>query len=121
MTRRLSGASNKRPPQRDCVPIRNSRHTPVTKTLYPLRPFRHIYGDVPRGARQGAGRGAPPFALCETVMFGLFERLLKPTNLPEHPEPPPGLIGFYWHFARQAKGLFIGLFAAGFVVALLDS
>ncbi len=54
-------------------------------------------------------------------MFGLFERLLKPTDLPEHPEPPPGLIGFYWHFAKQAKGLLIGLFAAGFCVALLDS
>jgi ATP-binding cassette subfamily B multidrug efflux pump len=54
-------------------------------------------------------------------MFRLFERLLKPTELPEHPEPPPGLIGFYWHFARQAKGLLIGLFVAGFAVALLDS
>ena len=54
-------------------------------------------------------------------MFGLFERLLKPTEMPEHPEPPPGLIGFYWHFARQAKGLLIGLFVAGFMVALLDS
>ena len=54
-------------------------------------------------------------------MFRLFERLLKPTEMPEHPEPPPGLIGFYWHFARQAKGLLIGLFAAGFMVALLDS
>src|SRR5262245_44265508 len=54
-------------------------------------------------------------------MFGLFERLLKPTELPEHPEPPPGLIGFYWHFAKQAKGLLIGLFIAGFAVALLDS
>ena len=54
-------------------------------------------------------------------MFGLFERLLKPTDLPEHPEPPPGLVGFYWQFARQAKGLLIGLFAAGFAVALLDS
>jgi ATP-binding cassette, subfamily B, multidrug efflux pump len=54
-------------------------------------------------------------------MFGLFERLLKPTEMPEHPEPPPGLVGFYWHFARQAKGLLVGLFAAGFVVALLDS
>jgi len=54
-------------------------------------------------------------------MFGLFERLLKPTEMPEHPEPPPGLVGFYWHFARQAKGLLIGLFAAGLVVALLDS
>jgi ATP-binding cassette subfamily B multidrug efflux pump len=54
-------------------------------------------------------------------MFRLFERLLKPTELPQHPEPPPGLIGFYWHFARQAKGLLIGLFVAGFAVALLDS
>jgi ATP-binding cassette subfamily B multidrug efflux pump len=54
-------------------------------------------------------------------MFALFERLLQPTQDPEHPEPPPGLIGFYWHFARQAKGLFVGLFAAGLVVALLDS
>ena len=54
-------------------------------------------------------------------MFALFERLLPPTAVPEHPEPPPGLVAFYWHYARQAKGLFIGLFAAGFVVALLGS
>jgi ATP-binding cassette subfamily B multidrug efflux pump len=54
-------------------------------------------------------------------MFALFERLLPPTAMPEQPEPPAGLVGFYWHFARQAKGLFIGLFAAGFMVALLDS
>jgi ATP-binding cassette subfamily B multidrug efflux pump len=54
-------------------------------------------------------------------MFTLFERLLKPTDLPEEAEPPPGFIAFFWHFARQAKGLFVALFAAGFVVALLDS
>jgi len=54
-------------------------------------------------------------------MFALFERLLQPTATSQHPEPPPGLIAFYWHFARQAKGLFAGLFAAGFAVALLDS
>jgi ATP-binding cassette subfamily B multidrug efflux pump len=54
-------------------------------------------------------------------MFALFERRLKPTATPTHPEPPPGLIAFYWHYARQAKGLFAGLFAAGFAVALLDS
>jgi ATP-binding cassette subfamily B multidrug efflux pump len=54
-------------------------------------------------------------------MFSLFERLLKPTDLPEEAEPPPGFIAFFWHFARQAKGLFVALFAAGFVVALLDS
>ena len=54
-------------------------------------------------------------------MFALFERRLKPTATPTQPEPPPRLIAFYWHYARQAKGLFAGLFAAGFTVALLDS
>src|SRR5467141_2638175 len=54
-------------------------------------------------------------------MFRLFERLLKPTDTPERTEPPPGFIAFFWHFARQAKGLFAALFAAGLVVALLDS
>ncbi len=53
-------------------------------------------------------------------MFARFERLLKPTANPEHPEPPAGLVAFYWHYARQAKGLFIALFVAGFIVALLD-
>ena len=54
-------------------------------------------------------------------MFSLFERLLKPTDTPERAEPPPGFIAFFWHFARQAKGLFAALFAAGLVVALLDT
>ncbi len=54
-------------------------------------------------------------------MFTFFERRLKPTDTPERTEPPPGFIEFFWHFARQAKGLFAALFAAGFVVALLDS
>ena len=54
-------------------------------------------------------------------MFSLFERLLKPTDPPEQAAPPPGFTAFFWHFARQAKGLFAALFAAGLVVALLDS
>jgi ATP-binding cassette subfamily B multidrug efflux pump len=54
-------------------------------------------------------------------MFSIFERLLKPTDTPERAEPPPGFIEFFWHYAQQAKGLFGALFAAGFVVALLDS
>src|SRR5688500_6683481 len=54
-------------------------------------------------------------------MFSFFERLLKPTETPERPEPPATLIGFFWHYARQAKGLFVALFVAGFVVALLDT
>jgi ATP-binding cassette subfamily B multidrug efflux pump len=59
--------------------------------------------------------------LRERAMFTLVERLLKPTENPTQPEPPPGLVAFFWHFARQARGLFIGLFVAGFFVALLDS
>jgi ATP-binding cassette subfamily B multidrug efflux pump len=51
-------------------------------------------------------------------MFSLFERLLKPTAIPERAEPPPDCGAFFWHFARQAKGLFAALFTAGLVVAL---
>jgi ATP-binding cassette subfamily B multidrug efflux pump len=54
-------------------------------------------------------------------MFGRLERVLEPTAPPDRPEPPAGLTAFYWHFARQAKGLFVALFVAGFAVALLDS
>ena len=54
-------------------------------------------------------------------MFSLFEKTLTPTGLPERPEPPGGLIAFYWHFARQAQGLFIALFVIELVVALLDT
>jgi ATP-binding cassette subfamily B multidrug efflux pump len=53
-------------------------------------------------------------------MFHFFERSLKPTAVPESAEPPAGLIAFYWHFARQAKPLFMGLFAVGFAVALIE-
>jgi ATP-binding cassette subfamily B multidrug efflux pump len=55
------------------------------------------------------------------AMFRFFETLLDPTQPPARPEPPPQLVAFYWHYARQAKGLFVALFAAGFVVATLDS
>jgi ATP-binding cassette, subfamily B, multidrug efflux pump len=54
-------------------------------------------------------------------MFRLLERVINPTKPPAHPEPPARLIAFYWHFARQAKGLFAALFVAGLIVALLDT
>ncbi|MGB6893480.1 MAG: ABC transporter ATP-binding protein [Xanthobacteraceae bacterium] len=54
-------------------------------------------------------------------MFALFERFLSPTAAPDHPEPPPGLIAFLWHFARQAKWLFAALFVVELCVALSDS
>jgi ATP-binding cassette subfamily B multidrug efflux pump len=53
-------------------------------------------------------------------MFSLFERLLKPAVPPDRAEPPASLAAFYWHYASQAKGLFIALFVAGLSVALLD-
>jgi ATP-binding cassette, subfamily B, multidrug efflux pump len=54
-------------------------------------------------------------------MFALFEKLLTPTAPPENPEPPATLVGFLWHFARQAKWLLGALFVVEFLVALSDS
>ena len=54
-------------------------------------------------------------------MFSFFEKTLTPTSVPERPEPPDGLLAFYWHFARQAKGLFAALFVIELFVALLDT
>jgi ATP-binding cassette subfamily B multidrug efflux pump len=54
-------------------------------------------------------------------MFALFETLLRPTDTPEHPEPPAGLVAFFWHFARQAKWLFVALFVIEMLMALTDS
>jgi ATP-binding cassette subfamily B multidrug efflux pump len=67
-------------------------------------------------------RGLPGCAFfAVTAMFRLFEKALDPTAQPARAEPPAGLVAFYWHFARQAKGLFAALFAMGFLVATLDS
>jgi ATP-binding cassette, subfamily B, multidrug efflux pump len=54
-------------------------------------------------------------------MFRRFETTLDPTREPERPVPPPGLLAFYWHFARQVKKLLIALFVIELVVALLDT
>ncbi len=55
------------------------------------------------------------------MMFRLFENALDPTGKPAGIEPPARLVAFYWHFARQAKGLFACLFVTGLIVALLDA
>jgi len=54
-------------------------------------------------------------------MFGRFEKLLNPTEPPERPEPPAGLIAFYWHFASQAKWLFASLMVIELFQALVDA
>ena len=55
------------------------------------------------------------------LMFGRFEKILNPTTQPARPEPPPGLLAFYWHFASQAKGLFAALFVIELFQATLDA
>src|SRR6266849_3897587 len=54
-------------------------------------------------------------------LFRFFERLLEPTALPPEAPPPARLAAFYWHYARQARGLVALLFLTGLAVAGLDS
>jgi ATP-binding cassette subfamily B multidrug efflux pump len=54
-------------------------------------------------------------------MFRRFETTLDPTREPERPVPPSGLMAFYWHFARQVKGLLVALFIIELFVALFDT
>jgi len=54
-------------------------------------------------------------------LFRYFETLLEPTALPPQGPPPAGLGAFYWYYARQARGLVVALFVAGFIVALIDT
>ena len=59
-------------------------------------------------------------------LFRLFERILEPTAQPADPAildqtPPTRLLAFYWHYARQAKGLLVALFCCGLLVAGLDA
>ncbi len=53
-------------------------------------------------------------------MFAFFENRIRPTALPGT-TPPPLLLAFYWHYVRQAKGLFGAMFVTGVVVALVDT
>ena len=58
-------------------------------------------------------------------LFDWFEsRLPQATSAPppqvERDGPPPGLLPFYGHFVRQARGLFAAMFVTGLAVALID-
>jgi ATP-binding cassette subfamily B multidrug efflux pump len=55
------------------------------------------------------------------AMFTWFERIVDPTRASGNGVPPASIVNFYWHFARQARVLFISLFVVGFAVAVLDS
>ncbi|MBK1660783.1 ABC transporter ATP-binding protein [Paracraurococcus ruber] len=65
--------------------------------------------------------------------FRLFERLIDPVAPPgamagrilgtpvPGDAPPRSLPGFYWHFMKQTRALFLALFGAGMLVALMDA
>ncbi len=56
-------------------------------------------------------------------MFKRFENLVNRVDAPlETAEigPPPSLMGFYWHFVRQTKWLYIAMLFTGLAVALVD-
>jgi len=53
-------------------------------------------------------------------MFAFFESRVQPTARPGT-APPQTLLGFYWHYVRQTRGLFATLFVTGLVVALIDT
>src|SRR5262249_3973539 len=91
------------------------RHSPVTNAVYLPASRINTFPGSPRGPRSAAP------AHVWSAMFAFFERLLKPTQVPERPEPPADLVAFYWHFPRRPKPLFLALFAAGFAVAVLDT
>ncbi|WP_262029556.1 ABC transporter ATP-binding protein [Microvirga sp. Mcv34] len=54
-------------------------------------------------------------------MFRFFETRIDFTRPPPEESPPDNLWGFYWHFIAQAKGLFVALFALGFVLAVVEA
>ncbi|WP_457089633.1 ABC transporter ATP-binding protein [Microvirga sp. P5_D2] len=54
-------------------------------------------------------------------MFRFFETRIEFTKRPPEASPPDHLWGFYWHFIAQAKGLFVALFALGFVLAVVEA
>jgi len=53
-------------------------------------------------------------------MFAFFESRIRPTAHPGS-APPQALLAFYWHYVRQAKGLFAAMFVTGIAVALIDT
>ena len=66
-----------------------------------------------------------PFRALESFIDPIAppgERAARAFGVPVPEAPPPAtLLGFYWHFARQARALVVALFVTGMLVAVLDS
>ena len=56
-----------------------------------------------------------------SALFRGFESLIHATATPPPEAPPAGLLAFYWHFVRQARGLFAAMLLSCLLVALSDT
>jgi len=54
-------------------------------------------------------------------MFSYLQSRIRGTASPGPGAPPPGLVAFYWHFARQTKGWYALMFVTSLAVALIDT
>jgi len=54
-------------------------------------------------------------------MFSYLQSRIRGTASPGPGAPPPGLLAFYWHFARQTKGWYALMFVTSLAVALIDT
>ena len=53
-------------------------------------------------------------------LFQHFEGLIQPTGPVASQAPPDRLLPFFWHFARQARGVLLLLLGVGLVTAAMD-
>jgi len=53
-------------------------------------------------------------------LFQYFEGLIQPTGPVVDQRPPDRLLPFFWHFARQARGVLLLLLGVGLVTAAMD-
>ncbi len=53
-------------------------------------------------------------------LFRWFESLILPTGPVADADPPDGVHAFFWHFARQSKGVLFALLLAGLFTAGFD-
>jgi len=54
-------------------------------------------------------------------VYSYLQSRIRGTATPGPGAPPAGLLAFYWHFVRQAKGWFALMFVTSLVVALIDT
>jgi len=54
-------------------------------------------------------------------MFAYLQSRIRGTARVSPGAPPPGLVAFYWHFARQTKGWYALMFVTSLAVALIDT